>query len=239
VIWTLYSWSCQMSTFVSGRLPSQPALKRSVCYRSILTNLEIAVQCIVKRAAQHPRFVVGIAGPPGAGKSTLAHDLVQCFPSDTAKVVPMDGFHYDNAVLNELGLRARKGAPETFDYQGFQTILKRIRSRECEVAIPVFDRHADLARAGASIIHQAVKYVVVEGNYLLLDEPPWTGLAQCLDFTIFLDVPREELERRLLQRWLELGDSEEKARHWVAANDMPNVDRVLSRKRSPDLTLSR
>ena len=150
----------------------------------------------------------------------------------------MDGFHYDNAVLNELGLRARKGAPETFDYQGFLTTLQRIRSREFEVAIPVFDRRADLARAGASIIHVAVKYVVVEGNYLLLDEPPWTGLAPCFDLTIFLDVPREELERRLLQRWLELGDSEEKARRWVAGNDMPNVDRVLSRRRRPGLALA-
>jgi pantothenate kinase len=203
-----------------------------------LSNLELALGVILKKAAQRDRFIVGIAGAPGAGKSTLAEHLVERLPHETAKVVPMDGFHYDNTVLNQLGLRARKGAPETFDYQGFRATLERVRRIEPGIAIPLFDREADLARAGARLIESDVKFIIVEGNYLLLEEHPWTGLSEYFDLSIFLDVPRDELERRLLQRWLDLGDSEEKARHWVTTNDMPNVDRVLSRRRKEDLTLS-
>lgn len=198
---------------------------------------QTVLDAIVKRGAGKDRCIVAIAGPPGAGKSTLSHDLVRQLPPQTAMVLEMDGFHYDNAVLNELGLRARKGAPETFDFEGFAAILRRIRQMEPRVAIPVFDRPADLARAGAAIIPLEMKFVVVEGNYLLLDETPWTALEQYFDLTIFLDVPREELRRRLRQRWLDLGDPVEKAEHWVTTNDMPNVDRVLSHRRGADLYL--
>jgi pantothenate kinase len=150
----------------------------------------------------------------------------------------MDGFHYDNVVLDRLGLRGRKGAPETFDFGGFVTLLRRIRRREANVAIPVFDREADLARAGAAIVDDRVKYIIAEGNYLLLDEEPWTALAECFDLTVFLDVQRSELQRRLLQRWLDLDYARERAEHWIASNDMPNIDRVLSRRRAADLTVS-
>ena len=95
----------------------------------------------------------------------------------------------------------------------------------------------ELARAGAAILGTDIKFVLVEGNYLLLDEAPWSSLAPLFDLSIFLDVPRAELERRLLQRWHEHGRSDEDARAWVASNDMPNVDRVLQRRRKPDLVL--
>jgi pantothenate kinase len=187
---------------------------------------------IFKRSAGHDRFVIAIAGPPGAGKSTLSIQVAEQLQD--SQVLQMDGFHYDNAVLDQLGLRARKGSPETFDYAGFAAILKRIRDREPSVAIPVFDRTIDLARAGAAIIPESTKFIVVEGNYLLLDEPPWTGLAQSFDLTIFLDIPRSELQGRLMQRWLDLGQTQEQAAHWVHSNDMPNVDRVLSFRRPAD-----
>lgn len=191
---------------------------------------------ILLRAEGRERLVVGIAGPPGAGKSTLAQALITALPHSAC--VPMDGFHFDNAVLDQLGLRARKGSPETFDCAGFAATLDRIRRREPNVAIPVFDREMDLARAGAALIGQEIKFVVVEGNYLLLDERPWSALADVLDLTIFLSVSRVELERRLLRRWIDLGRSEEQARHWVATNDMPNADRVLARCRKAHITLS-
>jgi pantothenate kinase len=190
---------------------------------------------ILQRAATFQRFVVGIAGPPGAGKSTLASKLAAKLGD--AIVLPMDGFHYDNAVLDQLGLRHRKGAPETFDYRGFAAILKRIRDREPAVAIPVFDRTIDLARAGAAIVDQRTKFIVVEGNYLFY-ESPWSDLAYCFDLSIYLDVPRDELHRRLMQRWLDLGRTSEQASHWVATNDMPNVDRVIAFRRQADLTLN-
>ncbi|MER8636510.1 MULTISPECIES: nucleoside triphosphate hydrolase [unclassified Mesorhizobium] len=192
---------------------------------------------IFKRAGKAPRFIVAIAGPPGAGKSTLSTGLHDLLPEGTAEVVPMDGFHYDDVVLDRRGLRARKGAPETFDFAGFEALLKRIRAGEPDIAIPVFDRSMELSRAAAAIIAADAKFILVEGNYLLLDEEPWTRLAPLFDFSIFVDVPRAELERRLLERWHEHGRSDEDARAWIASNDMPNIDRVLARRRPADLVV--
>ncbi|RWP42153.1 nucleoside triphosphate hydrolase [Mesorhizobium sp.] len=192
---------------------------------------------IFKRAGKAQRFVVAIAGPPGAGKSTLSTRLHELLPEGTAEIVPMDGFHYDDVVLERRSLRARKGAPETFDFAGFETLLKRIRAAEPDIAIPVFDRSMELSRAAASIIAADTKFILVEGNYLLLDEEPWSRLAPLFDFSVFIDVPRAELERRLLERWHEHGRSDEDARAWIASNDMPNIDRVLARRRPADLVI--
>jgi pantothenate kinase len=192
---------------------------------------------IFKRAGKSPRFVVAIAGPPGAGKSTLSAGLHDLLPDGASEVVPMDGFHYDDTVLDARGLRARKGAPETFDFGGFEALLKRIRSGEADIAIPVFDRSVELSRAAAAIVAAETKFILVEGNYLLLDEQPWSRLAPLFDFTIFVDVPREELERRLLERWHAHGRTDADARAWIANNDMPNIDRVLARRRAADMVL--
>jgi len=202
-----------------------------------MSEIATIAATIFKRAARGKRFIVAIAGAPGAGKSTISEQLRDLLPEGSAVVVPMDGFHFDDVVLHQRGLRSRKGAPETFDYAGFEALLRRIRAIEPEIAIPVFDRSMELSRAGASIIGADVKFILVEGNYLLLDEAPWSGLAPLFDFGIFIDVAREELERRLLQRWHEHGKSDEDARAWVASNDMPNVDRVLKRRRAADLVI--
>jgi len=192
---------------------------------------------IFRRAGSHSRFVVAIAGPPGAGKSTISGRLQQMLPQGSAIVVPMDGFHYDDVILNARGMRARKGAPETFDFAGFKVLLQRIRAREPEIAIPVFDRNMELARAGAAIVTPESKFVLVEGNYLLLDEAPWRDLAPLFDFSIFIDVDRAVLERRLMQRWDEHGKTEAESREWIASNDMPNIDRVLGARRQADMVL--
>ena len=192
---------------------------------------------IFKRAGKAKRFIVAIAGPPGAGKSTLSASLHELLPEGSSEVVPMDGFHYDDIILNRRGLRLRKGAPETFDFGGFETLLKRIRSGEPDIAIPVFDRTIELSRAAAEIVGADTKFILVEGNYLLLDEEPWSRLAPLFDFTIFVDVPRNELERRLMERWREHGKSDEDARAWIASNDMPNIERVLARRRPADMVI--
>jgi len=192
---------------------------------------------IFKGAGKQKRFVVAIAGPPGSGKSTLSEALQQVLPEGSAVVVPMDGFHFDDAILVARGQRQRKGAPETFDFGGFEVLLKRIRASEPDIAIPVFDRTVELSRAGASIISADTKFILVEGNYLLLDEEPWSRLGPLFDFSVYLDVPRAELERRLAERWREHGKSDEASRAWIASNDMPNIDRVLGRRRQADLVV--
>ncbi|VXB64392.1 MULTISPECIES: nucleoside triphosphate hydrolase [unclassified Bosea (in: a-proteobacteria)] len=190
---------------------------------------------IVERARGRRRIVVGLAGAPGAGKSTLSERLLAALPAGEAAQVPMDGFHFDNAVLDAMGLRHRKGAPQTFDCAGLKATLRRVRSDEGEVAVPLFDRRADLARAGAAIIPADARFVLVEGNYLLLDQAPWSELAPLFDLTIFIDVPMAELERRLLARWTDLGRSEEAARAWVEGNDLPNARLVVENSRRADI----
>ena len=193
---------------------------------------------LIERAGDWPRVLVAFAGPPGAGKSTIAERVCAVLPAGSAVVVPMDGFHFDDVVLHQRGLRARKGAPETFDFRGFATLLARLRAAEPEVAIPVFDRSLELSRAGAAIVGADVKFVLVEGNYLLLDEAPWSALADLFDLSIFIDVPLDELQRRLVERWRAHGKSDEEGRAWIASNDLPNIERVLARRRPADMVVS-
>ena len=149
----------------------------------------------------------------------------------------MDGFHYDDVVLNRRGLRARKGAPETFDFAGFEILLNRIKAGEPDVAIPIFDLNMELSRSAAAVISSDIKFVLIEGNYLLLDEEPWARLGGLFDFSIFVDPDRADLEQRLLSRWHGHGKSDDDARAWVASNDIPNVERVVARRRAADLTI--
>lgn len=185
------------------------------------------------------RFIVGVAGPPSSGKSTLAAKVCEALvkAGETAAVVPMDGFHFDDAVLNARGHRPRKGAPFTFDAAGFEVLLQRIKAREPEIAIPVFDRTMELSRAAAYIVDANVKFIVVEGNYLLLSRPPWSGLRGLFDFTVFLAVSREELRRRLTRRWLNHGFDTAYAENWIASNDMPNIAEVLENSAPADLRI--
>ncbi len=193
-----------------------------------MTSLDDLADRIRMRSRGADRFVVAIAGPPGAGKSTLAASLAARLPPAETAVLQADGFHFDNDLLVRLGRRDRKGAPDTFDVAGLDVMLGRIRAREDRLVAPVFDRGLDVARAGAIEIGAQVRLVLVEGNYLLLTRGPWAALRRRFDLTIRIDVPRAELERRLLARWHELGWSVAAARAWVDGNDLPNVDTVLA-----------
>jgi pantothenate kinase len=199
-----------------------------------MTPAELA-QLIRVKAQGQGRYLVALAGPPGAGKSTLATDLVTALGKG-AKAVPMDGFHYDDAVLIARGARDRKGAPDTFDVQGFLHLLRRLRTED-EVAIPLFDRDLEISRAGADIVTAADRVLVVEGNYLLLNESPWPQTAPLFNLTVWIDVPESELDRRLLARWAHYGKTPDQARAWIDGNDMPNIRRVTQNSRPADVVL--
>ncbi len=203
-----------------------------------MSEIAHLVATIYKKASGRRRFVVAIAGPPGAGKSALARTMLPLLPEGSAALVAMDGFHLDNAVLDARGLLARKGAPETFDFGGFAALLKRVREGGEDIAVPTFDREADLARAGGAIVPGDARFVMVEGNYLLFDEEPWAGLAPLFDFSVFLDVPPPVLEERLVQRWVDHGHKMEEARQRALSNDMANAERILNARRSADLVLA-
>lgn len=198
---------------------------------TVVAGAEALAGEIVARAEGRARFCVALAGPPGAGKSTLAEALAAALearcPGEVA-VVPMDGFHYDDGLLVPWGLRPRKGAPETFDIGGLAATLERIRAGDAPVAVPVFDRSIEIARAGARIVEPRHRIVLVEGNYLLLDEAPWRDLARRFDMTIRLDVPESVLRERLVRRWLDHGFAPAEAEAKAEGNDLPNARRVLA-----------
>jgi pantothenate kinase len=190
------------------------------------------------------RTVIGIAGPPASGKSTLAEAVVEAL-NDTAKgdiplaaLVPMDGYHLDNAILQANGLFDRKGAPETFDAHGFCAALARLNGATNELFFPRFDRRMDLSVAGALSIHPQTPIVVVEGNYLLLKSDPWASLKDLFSATVFVSPRREVLRERLLQRWIDHGLTPDAAFERASGNDLPNAERILDESMTADLTLN-
>jgi pantothenate kinase len=184
----------------------------------------------LERRAGAGRVIVAIAGAPGSGKSTMAERLAGKLNGrqpGLAAVLPMDGYHYDDLHLVSAGLRPRKGAPNTFDVGGLFHTLKRLRARdEAEVAVPVFDRQIEIARAGARLIPAEVPVIVAEGNYLLLDQAPWDRLLPLFDLTVMVDVPEHVLRARLRGRWERLGMDEPAIRAKLEENDLPNARAV-------------
>ncbi|MEJ6397881.1 AAA family ATPase [Yoonia sp. 208BN28-4] len=183
------------------------------------------------------RVIVAISGAPGSGKSTLAEELARRLNMQKcpAMVVPMDGFHLDNGILDARGFRNRKGAPETFDADGFVYLIRRLRTG-LEVIAPTFDRPRDLSVAGAIEIPASCPVIIVEGNYVMLNEAPWTDLETLWDLTVHLHVPMPELRARLIQRWLSHNLSRAAATRRAESNDIPNAQRVVDHVLPCDVT---
>ncbi len=203
-----------------------------------IESLSQLVSEIRMRAIGSQRFIVAIAGPPGAGKSTLVEEVRQKLAETygPVPVVPMDGYHLDNAILTDRGQLGRKGAPFTFDVDGYRAMIERLREDDgSDVMVPLFDRTLDLARAGAGLVPAESRIILTEGNYLLLDETPWSSLASLFDLTVMIDVDRAELEKRLIGRWLDHGHDRDAAERRARDNDMVNAECVISGSRPPDI----
>ena len=190
------------------------------------------------------RALLGLVGCPGAGKTTVAEQLVAAarveLGDEAVAHVPMDGFHLADRQLDRLGLRDRKGAPETFDVDGYLALLRRLRdpAEQRTVYAPVFERDLEQALAGAVAVGPAVRLVVTEGNYLLLDLPGWRELATVLDETWFVEVDDEERVRRLVARHELFGKAHDAAVAWVATVDEPNAALVRSTRDRADLVVT-
>lgn len=198
-------------------------------------NIDCLIKIISQRSAAKSRFVVAIAGPPGSGKSTLSDHLAKCL-GQSAKVLPMDGFHLDNDRLQEIGLLQRKGAPETFNALGLLELMRKMRGNETFL-YPTFDRKEDRTIPNAGRITQEDRIVLVEGNYLLLKTAPWSELSQFFDITVALDVCRDTLQSRLIDRLISHGFSEPRAREKALSSDMVNVSYVQDKSCKADYSL--
>ena len=188
-------------------------------------------------ASSGERRILGIAGTPGAGKSTLT-EAIAAVLGDTAVVVGMDAFHLANRELVRLGRRERKGAPDTFDVDGYVTLLGRLRAqRHGTIYAPVFDRSLEESIGSAVAVPAVVPLVVTEGNYLLLHEHGWGAVRAHLDETWFVDVDPDERRRRLLARRISYGHEPKAAARWVQDVDEANARTVEATRASADLAV--
>lgn len=182
--------------------------------------------------------ILGITGPPGAGKSTLADAIVQAW-GPGAQLLPMDGFHLADDELARLGRANRKGAPDTFDVDGYLEALRRVRRRDADVLVPRFDRGLEAAIAGALRVGVATELVVTEGNYLLLDRSGWRDVRDLLDEVWYVDADDTTRVEQLLARHVAHGRIHSDAAAWVRDVDEPNAVLVASTIERADLVLRR
>ncbi|MFI6870651.1 nucleoside/nucleotide kinase family protein [Nocardia sp. NPDC050406] len=207
-----------------------------------LTELAARIAAAADRARGSGRFVLGIAGPPGAGKSTLARgvrdELNIHAGARIAEVAPMDGFHLTNDRLREAGKLARKGEPDTFDIAGYLATLRRVRETAPgqQVPWPTYSRELHEPVPGGVVFDQHT-IVVTEGNYLLLDTGEWAAVRPLLDQSWYLDVPRPIIEKRLVRRHIRGGRTAADAKTKVEHSDLSNARLVERTRFTADLVL--
>lgn len=204
-------------------------------------RLQLAERVELLRRTER-RIVIGLAGGPGVGKSTLAAELVATLNEDepgAAALVPMDGFHMRHSKLAHLGLVRDKGAPHTFEGAAFVAFLAGLKTAKGPVSGPGYSRKIEDVVEDAFTVLAETQVLVTEGNYLLLAEAPWNGVRPLLDLAVFIDVPRETVRRRLMKRHAEEGlFSEERNREHIERVDLANYDLVSTTRSRADLVIS-
>lgn len=186
-------------------------------------------------AGRGRRSILGIAGPPGSGKSTVAAELTGALQPH-AVLVPMDGFHLADAELHRLGRHERKGAVDTFDGHGYLALLRRLRTcGPATVYAPEFRREIEEPVAGAVPVPPSVPLVITEGNYLLVDDEPWAQVKALLDEVWYLDVDEPERLRRLIGRHMAYGRDEQLAQARALGSDQRNAELIVATRERADL----
>ncbi|WP_104176201.1 nucleoside/nucleotide kinase family protein [Arthrobacter sp. Y81] len=198
-------------------------------------EIRAAVADLRAHVASGKRMLLGITGSPGSGKSTFAAGLHALFDADTSVVVPMDGFHLGNAIIDGTPLRQRKGAIDTFDVGGYLSLLRRLARRdEPVVYAPDFRRQIDEPVAASIAVPASVPLVITEGNYLLADHPAWRQVRAQLDEVWFMDTPPDLRLERLVDRHVHFGMDRPAAEEWAGGSDEANARLIESTRPAAD-----
>ena len=189
----------------------------------------MSVQLLVEEIASllqgsKPRTMIGIVGKPGAGKSTVVTEIQKQFSTEEVAIIPMDGYHLSNEELIKLGRRERKGAPDTFDVEGFISLITRVRNEiDKDHTFPIFHREIEASKADEGIVLRNTKVIVIEGNYLFSEEHNWSEVFPLLDQSWFIEIDDEIRMQRLITRHIKYGKTPQEAEDWSRGSDEANA----------------
>jgi len=171
-----------------------------------------------------PRTIIGIVGKPGAGKSTVVAEIQKQFSPEEVAIIPMDGYHLSNDELIQLNRRDRKGAPDTFDVEGFTSLIAKVKNElDQEHTFPIFHREIEASKADEGRVSIKARVIVIEGNYLFSDEHNWSGVFPLLDQSWFIEIDDEVRMQRLIARHIKYGKSPQEAESWSKGSDEANA----------------
>lgn len=204
-----------------------------------MTQASLSFQQALSRVTEllnnaNGRIIIGIVGKPGAGKSTLSSYLIEKLPKESVALVPMDGYHLSNKELDALGRRNRKGAPDTFDSNGYAALLQRIATSTDDVYFPVFHREIEESIAAEGVVTAKTKIVLTEGNYLLHDQGGWKNVAPILTESWYVEVDDVVRLERLVDRHHFYGKERQAAYDWAHGTDENNAQLVEGTKELAD-----
>jgi pantothenate kinase len=173
---------------------------------------------------QNPRTLIGIVGKPGAGKSTVVEEIAKRFDPNSVSIIPMDGFHLSNEELISLDRRERKGAPDTFDVEGFTSLIKRVKiNKNIDHKFPIFHREIEASIEDEGTVPKESKVIVIEGNYLFSSDHNWEEIYPLLDHTWFIEIDDVVRIERLIARHIRYGKTPEEAEAWSRGSDETNA----------------